>query len=162
MFVENHDNNNDEEDIREIKNEERIKRKRLNLKNSFAFVDENRPELVFYVPKQWVEYGARIRSGVHASVYLARGDPTWALDVDASDVLCLLPKKKLMISSRLGEKKRKERGRGIRKGQKGEEDKLEEQEEEDYFESDLNVMRVEEITVFEKNRSADVLLVSIE
>jgi len=66
--------------------------KRLNLKSAVAFKDSDQPELVVLVPKRYVSSaggGCILPRELWVSVYLERGAPTLALDIDASTVLNL-------------------------------------------------------------------------
>jgi hypothetical protein len=66
---------------------------RLTLKNGRAFHDPSRPELVFLIPKSRTRRGwIRMGDEFGAIVYMARGDPLLALDIDCGNILTLLPK----------------------------------------------------------------------
>ena len=66
---------------------------RLTLKDSRAFVDIERPELVVLVPKQRVHASGWIQMepDFSAIAYMARGDRTRCLDIEAESLLTLIP-----------------------------------------------------------------------
>lgn len=65
----------------------------LRRRNAHAFCDPEHRHLVFMIPKRWVRNGWLLDDDglISAIVYMARGDPTLAMDIDSGRVLSLRP-----------------------------------------------------------------------
>jgi hypothetical protein len=66
----------------------------LRRRNARAFYDPEHRDLVFMIPKRWVRNGWILddEGPISAIVYMARGDPTLAMDIDSGCVFSLRPR----------------------------------------------------------------------
>jgi hypothetical protein len=69
----------------------------LRRRNARAFYDPEHRDLVFMIPRRWVARGGWLLGDdgpISAIVYMARGDPTRAMDIDGGRVFALRPRGK--------------------------------------------------------------------